>query len=229
MQHTRRGPMGASGRLGPCQQRVADLLVGVAIMDHDRLAEAAAERQLPSERLALHLGWREIAVEVEPDLPHRDAGRISGERLDPRPCRLVRRGSVVGMDTDRREQEIGVLRRQFERALRRREIPAWDKDPSDARGTGALDDRIAIAVKGGMLQVAVRVDDPRQAPRGTPSTQIAVPAGPTGVASSGSSVRGKSGSGVPVCQPASLAPHASKAARPGPPDPRPSYDVGTPS
>ena len=203
--------------------------MGVAVMDNDRLAQAAADRQLPSERLALHLGWREISVEVEADLSHSDTGRIRGERLDARPCRLVCGGSIVGMDTDRREQQVGVRRRQLECALRGGEIPARDQDPPDARGTGALDDRIAIAVESGMLQVAVGVDDPRQVLGGTPSTQLAVPAGPTGVASSGSSARGKSGSGVPVCQPASLAPQASKVARPGPPDPRPSYDAGTPS
>ena len=166
-------------------------------------------------------------MEVEPDLPHRHDPGVSGEHDQLVPIGGRGRGGVVRMHAHRRVDQPGVRLRQLDRRARGGEVVAGHQDALDPRLHGAGDDRLAIGVEGGVLEVAVRVDQAGQVGRRAVAAQGAAPA--SAGSSAGSSTRGKSGRASPVVQPSGTAPQASSCSRPGPPLPRPSYGAGTPS
>src|SRR5439155_23008335 len=101
--------------------------------------------------------------------------------------------------------EVWMTLGQLEGPFRARQVPARDHDANDPRLLGALDDRLAAAVEGGMLEVAMGVDQARQPLRRPMASQEATPGevvsriGSSGGVSSsdppssGSSVRGNRG------------------------------------
>ena len=66
------------------------LLVGVARVDDDRLAEVSRELELPGEEIALPVARRVVAVEVEPGLADGDRTRVAEQLAE-----LVEPGCVV--------------------------------------------------------------------------------------------------------------------------------------
>ena len=123
---------------------------------------------------------------------------------------------------------------ELEGSLGAGKVPARDDDADDPRLSSALDDLDPVVVEGGMLEMAMGVDEARHTRgRGTPG-QVATPGelalrigssaggSSSDPPSSGSSVRGKRGSAWPVRQPSAMVPQLSSASRPGPPAPRPS-------
>jgi len=139
---------------------------------------------------------------------------------------------VVRMDPHAGKDQLREALTQLHRRLGAREVPAGDQDADNSSFTSSIDDRLAVVVKRRMLEVAVRVDEAREGRRRLVACQVATPGdavsriGSSGgvsssePASSGSSVRGKSGSARPVCQPSGLAPQVSSCSNPGPPAPR---------
>src|SRR6188508_1741526 len=69
----------------PREQRSLGRLVRLAVVDENRQVAGRGERELAPERLALHVRRREVAVEVESDLPDRSGPLIGGQRLETRP------------------------------------------------------------------------------------------------------------------------------------------------
>ena len=177
--------------------------MGVAIVDEHGLVGACCEVELAGERLALDVGRGQVAKEVEADLTDRHRVALPRQRLEARPVRRGGRRDEMRMDPDPRHDQAQVLGSELERCLRRGEVIAGDQDPVDAGGQGALDDRLAVDVKGLVLQVAVRVDETGQ-----------------GAASCATSTRGKIGIGCPIRHSLGPPPQASSDARPGPPTPR---------
>lgn len=193
--------------------------MGLAVVDEHREVVRSGEGKLPLEDVALNVGRRQIAVVVEPDLADRPRPGFAGKALEVRPARSVERGSVVRMNPHGRVEQIRMTGRQRERGLRRGEVPARDQDAREPGGPRPIEHRFAVSIEALVLEVGVRVDDPRQALAAAPTAQPAT----------SSSTRGKIGSAVPVCRSADAAPHAASDARPGPPAPRSSYGGGTPS
>src|ERR671919_1226349 len=103
----------------------------------------------------------------------------------------------------------------------RGKVVAGHQQPLDPRRGGASQHLVAIGVERRILQVTMRVDQPVQSVGGAGAAQEA--------SSTGSSVRGKSGSASPTCQPVATEPQAVSCSNPGPPAPRSSYGAGTPS
>jgi len=188
---------------GPAQQRCADLRMGLAIVDEHRLAGARRKVELAGECLALHVRRGQVAKEVETDLADRHGVALPRQRLQPRPVRRGGSRDEMRMDPDSRHDQARVLGSERERCVRGGEVVAGDQDPVDAGGQGALDDRLAVDVKGLALQVAVRVDETGQ-----------------GATSCATSTRGKIGIGCPVRHSLGPPPQASSVPRPGPPTPR---------
>ena len=88
----------------PREQRRLGRVVRLAVVDEHRQVAGAGERELAREGLSLHLRRRQVAVEVEADLPDRSRARIGDERFEPRPGALVHVGSVVRVDADARRR-----------------------------------------------------------------------------------------------------------------------------
>ena len=206
MQHSARGTSRAEGG---GEQRVGDMLVSLAVVDQDRQVVLRGELELPVENRALHVRRRQVPVVVEPDLADRSSRGLRGEAFEVRPARFVERCGVVRMDPDRRIDQVRVASRQLQRRLGRREVPARDEDALDPGGARPFEDRVEVVVEAGVLEVSVRVDDPRQALGTSTAAQPA----------SSSSTLGKIGTAAPVRQSSGPAPHAASAARPGPPTP----------
>ena len=146
------------------QQRRLRRLVGLAVVDEHRQVVRGGERELPLEDIALDVGRRQVAVVVEPDLADGPRARIAGKPLEMRPGRPRRGGGVVRMDTDRGVEEVGMAAARASAAsdearsqpgTRMRSIPA----------SGTLEHRLAVGIEALVLEVGVRVDDPRQALR----------------------------------------------------------------
>ena len=216
----------------PREKRADDRLVRVPIVHEDRLANPSREVELSGESVALDVWRREIAEEVEPDLTDGSDPRIAGQRLEACPGCLIGLAGVVRMDPDSRSDQLREPLTQMQRRLGAREVPAGDEDADDSSLLSSIDDRLAIVVECGVLQVAMRVDESRKCLRCAMARQVATPGDAVsrigssgGVSSSeppssGSSVRGKSGSARPVCQPSGPAPQVRSVASPGPPAPR---------
>jgi hypothetical protein len=150
-------------------------------------------------------------VVVEPDLPDRNHLRFGCQARERLPLRVSRGSRVVRMDSHCRP-DGAVASCELNRRVRRGQVVAGDEQTLDARRRGPGDDRVAILVEGGILQVAVRVDQALQPLRRARGAQGPSPAG--------SSTRGKSGLASATCQPVPIAPQAARFARPGPPAPR---------
>ncbi len=184
--------------------------MGVAIVNEHGEAALGGDPQLSLEGGALHLRRRQVPEEVKADLPHRHASRVADQRLELTPRVLVGRGGVVGMQPDGSLHERRMALGQLERGLRRGQVPAGHQDPFDAGRHRPLEHGIAVRVKALVLEMAVRVDEPRQ-PRGAiASAQTAASA----------SMRGKMGTAAPVNVAPPAPPHSSRPSRPGPPAPR---------
>ena len=203
----------------PGEQRFRDVGVGRAIVDEHREAVLGGERELAAEGGALGVRRREIAVVVEADLPHRPGQRIGGEGLETLPAGLVDLGGVVRVDAYRRIDQIGMAFGELQCGLGGGQIPPRDENPLDPGGDGAFDDRLDLPFEALVLEMGVGVDQAREALRRAAPGQLAT----------STSIRGKSGTALPVVQPAGPAPHARRASRPGPLAPRSSYGAGTPS
>ena len=91
------------------------VLVGLAHVDDERLADLAREPDRPAQRLALPARGREVVVVVEPGLADRDDARVLGELGAALPILLGSLAGVVGMDGDGRRNLLRPLARQPER------------------------------------------------------------------------------------------------------------------
>ena len=176
----------------------------VAIVQEDGLPYAGGEIELARERLELHVGWRQVAEEVEPDLPDRRDAALSSQRLEPLPVRFGRGGGEVRMDPRPGGDQARTGERQLECRFGGGQVVAGDQDPLDAGRQRAVDDLVAVGVEGLVLQVAMGVDQ----------------ACAQGAASCSTSTRGKMGRACRVRHSVGPPPQASSEARPGPPAPR---------
>lgn len=201
----------AAGASKPGQEGVGHIGVSIPTMDQHRLAQPCRERQLARECLPLDVGRREVAMEVETDLPHRNASRVGGQGLDARPDRLVRGGRVVGVHAHRGLHQRAVGRGELQRRFGGGDIPPGDQDAVDPGRRGALEDGLAIRVEAFVLEMAMRVSDACQPLGRAVAAQLAA---------SSASMRGKSGRAAPVCHDGGPLAQASSASRPGPPAPR---------
>jgi hypothetical protein len=152
-------------------------------------------------------------VVVEPDLPDRNHLRFGCQAREHLPLRVSRGSREVRVDSHCRP-DGAVASCELNRRVRRGQVIAGDEQTLDARGRGPGDYQVSILVEGGILEVAVRVDQALQPLRRAGGAQDPSPAG--------SSTRGKSGFASPTCQPVPIAPQAASCAKPGPPAPRPS-------
>jgi hypothetical protein len=212
----------------------------VAIVDGDRLVKASRHVELSAQRVALGVGWRQVAEEVEADLADRRDVRLRGQLLEGLPLGLRRGSGIVRMDADGARDEIWISSRELDGGAGAVEIPTRDEDADDPRLAGAPDDLVAVGVEGRVLEMTVGVDEPRQT-LGDSWAQDATPLAPIsciglsgGLSSivpprSGNSARGRIGSARPVRQGCGPAPHVSSDASPGPPLPRSSYGTDAPS
>ncbi len=146
------------------EQRVGDLVVRIAVVNDHRQGAIGSESQLACQRLALNVRWRQVAEEVEPDLSHRRAARIGRQRLELGPSARIDGHGVVRMHADRRLDQRRMPLGQRECLRRRRQIPPGDQDALDARLHRTFDDGLAVGVESLVLEVAVRVDQPGEAP-----------------------------------------------------------------
>ena len=105
-----------------------------------------------------------------------------------------------------------MLTRQLERTARGGQVVARHQQPLDAGRGGSGQHLVPIGVEGWILQMAVRVDQPGQRRRPAWAQD-----GTSTAASSGSSTRGKSGTGSPTCSPSVPPPQAAASARRWPP------------
>jgi len=140
---------------GPGQQRAGDLRVRVTVVDENGLPYPGGEIELARERLALHVGRRQVAEEVEPDLPDRNDPALSGQGLEPLPVRFGRRGGEVRMDPRPGGDQARAAGRQLECRFGGGQVVAGDQDPLDAGRQRAVDDLVAVGVEGLVLQVAM--------------------------------------------------------------------------
>ena len=153
---------GTGGRtLRPPEKRTGDRLMGVAVVDEDRLADPSREVELSGEDVALDIWRREIAEEVEPDLADGSDPRITGQRLESCPDPLIGLASVMRMEPHCGRDQLRETLTQLRRRLGAGEVPAGDQDADNSSFSSSIDDRLAVVVKRRMLQVAVRVDEAR--------------------------------------------------------------------
>jgi hypothetical protein len=125
----------------------------------------------------------------------------------------------VRMDADSSLHRVRMALGERERRLGRGDVPARDEYALDSSGDGALDDIVPIGVEACVLQMRVRIHDPGQPLRPAATAQ----------AVTSSSIRGNTGTAVPVLSPSVCAPHARSSPNPGPPAPRSSYGGDAPS
>ncbi len=131
------------------------LVAGLAHVHDERQPDAPRELYLRAERGALRVARREVAVEVEADLPHRDHPRSRRELLELRQRGVVQQVRLVRVQTDggvHAGQGLGEVRRP----ARRLEVDA-DGDDLVHAGGPRLGDRAGGV--GDHLEVAVRVDE----------------------------------------------------------------------
>jgi radical SAM protein with 4Fe4S-binding SPASM domain len=135
--------------------------VGLADVDDDGLARRLRDGERAPERRLLHGPGREVVVEVEAGLAHRDDARVPGERVVERPVLLGHAGALVGMDADRGAEEPGIPCGELEGVP---EVtggaPQADADdPEEPRGARARDDGVEIVGVVLGVEVGVGVDE----------------------------------------------------------------------
>ena len=149
--------------------RVTPALGGPA-MEDGRLAGLERERQVPTQVRQLVRDRAEDPVVVEAGLADRDDPRIRRPGDDPRPAGLVDLGRVMGMDPDRRVQPREAVD-AAERALRRGDVPAGDKDALEAGQPRRPDDLVGVGLEPIGVEVAVAVDERGSGERSTRRTR----------------------------------------------------------
>ncbi len=135
--------------------------VGLAVVDHQRLAEPFREIDVPAEALFLfgRLGAPvELPrpIEVEAGLPHRDAARVGGEFLDLGTGGVVEAVRAGGMDGDGSVDAVVPMRGPHGETCRL-EIVGDGDDASDPHRGGTIDDRGRRRGVLGAARVEVRV------------------------------------------------------------------------
>ena len=144
------------------------------LRDADLVVEAAVEderikRELRLEGCELLPSWREIAVEIEPNLPDRDDPGRSRQQPE-----LVGDGArpvlrVVRMDRKRRV-DIGLAARELHGGAAGCEVGA-DGDARDHAGLACpVEHHIAIVAVFPLVDVVVRVDKPHRPRRASSSS-----------------------------------------------------------
>lgn len=138
-----------------------EILVGVPLVQEDRLADAGRERELPCEGASLRVARRIVPEVVEAALSDRD------DLWRERELRKLRGGIVgelVGMvrvDAGGGEQHAGLRARELHRLRAAWHRGAGHEHLGDARGARARDHGIAIDVEAGMGKVRADVDQLR--------------------------------------------------------------------
>jgi hypothetical protein len=139
-------------------QDLRHVRIGLAGVDDQRQLGHARCGDMAKEPLALRCAGRIVVVVVEADLADGDDRRILGDacQIVGGHVRLLR--GVVGMRADRAEDALIALGQRLQGAEFRH--PRRDGDHGiDAGGVGAGDDRVAVLVEVGEIEMAVAVDE----------------------------------------------------------------------
>ena len=203
----------AALRPRPSEQRRADVVVRVAVVDDHRLAAARrqcradAERPLAGPPAAIGCGSSRGRSPPPPPPPapppDQSAAAQSSSVAAAAKCGWMPTAACTA----------GMPPRQLDCRTRRRQVVARDEHPLDAGRHGPCEHVLTVAVEGWVLEVAVRIDQPGE-PRPVPATGSGLRP------RTSSSVRGKRGCASPTVQPAPTAPQEVSCSKPGPPAPR---------
>jgi hypothetical protein len=131
----------------------AEVIVGVALMQKDGLADPCGQLQLQMKRPPLLIAGREVTKVVQATFTHGDHFCLARQGFQIRQHRRGQIRGVMRMHTGRGKQVLAVRPREARRLVAPGGARARDDHLHDPGGAGTGDDRVAVRVKAVVAEI----------------------------------------------------------------------------